>query len=74
MPGGENETNFFMIDSATATTANHFPVNDVAGCLMVMNLYNTHIIQRYYAITGKVYERIITRYTSGGSWTAWEEK
>ena len=74
MPGGENETNFFMIDSATATLENHFPVNGNAGCLMVMNLYNTHIIQRYYAINGNVFERIIISYMGGGSWTDWEKK
>ena len=73
MIGGEDETNFFMIDSSSATTANHFPLNGQAGCLIVLNLYNTHIIQIFITNNLRRFIRVIISVMTGGEWTEWKE-
>ena len=74
MVGADSETNFFMINSDTATASNHFPTEGVAGALVVYNLYNTHIIQIYYTTTADVYERTCLNFLAGGQWSAWNKK
>ena len=73
MIGAEDETNFFMIDTSSGTTSNHFPLDGEAGCLIVFNLYNTHIIQIFVTNNLRRFIRGMIGIMTGGEWTAWKE-
>lgn len=73
MVSSSNRTAFYKISAASATTSNNFPENN-AGCLMVMNLYATHIIQVFFSVGNGVYIRsIVSALQTGSSWTAWKK-
>lgn len=73
MVSSSNRTAFYKISAASATTANNFPINS-AGCLMVNNLYGTHVIQIYFSVACEVYIRsIVSASQTGSAWTAWKK-
>ena len=71
MPGNANSVNFFIINASNATSANNFPAEGVPGCLISINLYGQHLIQKYLTNNNQEYRRTITNYDSGGSFTEW---
>ena len=73
MIGAEDETNFFMIDTSSGITSNHFPLDGEAGCLIVLNLYNTHIIQIFITNNLRRFIRGVIGIMAGGEWTEWKE-
>lgn len=73
MPGNANSVSFFIIDAGNATTSNNFPVEGVPGCLISINLYGQHLIQKYLTNNNREFHRTIANYNNGGSFTEWKE-
>ena len=74
MVANESATAFYKVNTDTATESNSFPVNGIAGCLMVINLYGTHVIQVYFAMSGAIYVRSKNNYSQVGStWEKWKQ-
>ena len=70
MVNNPDEISFYIIKAGYGTVENHFPA-DSAGVLLAMNLYNSHIIQVYFALIGPA--MYMRTQVSRAEWSQWSK-